>query len=97
LSYLSGGRSFALVWFDLVVVRCGDQYFELEVDVEVSVERITHCAGLERSANVFSTAVASWNGVGCVGCSSLHELTMSCNYISLVVVVTCIVMNVEFL
>jgi hypothetical protein len=54
-------------------------------------------ARLERSANVFSTAVASLNGGGCVGCYALCELTMFCNSTSQVVVVTHIVTNAEFL
>ena len=49
---------------------------------------------LDRKSNVFSTAVAS---CGCVGFFALCELTMSCNYISQVVVVKRIFMNVEFL
>ena len=54
-------------------------------------------AKLERSANVFLTAMASLNGGGCVGCFALHELMMSCTYISQVVMVMPIVMDVEFL
>ena len=41
------------------------------------------------------TTVAS-NGVGCVGCIALHELRL-CSYISHVVLVTRIVMDIEFL
>jgi hypothetical protein len=54
-------------------------------------------AKLERSANVFLTAMASLNGGGCVGCFALHGLMMSCNHVSQVVVVMRIVMDVEFL
>jgi hypothetical protein len=54
-------------------------------------------AKLERSANVFWTAMASLKGGGCVGCFALHELMTSCSYISQVVVVMRIVMDVEFL
>lgn len=54
-------------------------------------------ARLERSANMFSTAVASLSGGGCVGSSALCELTMSCSSMSQVVVVTRIVTNAKFL
>jgi hypothetical protein len=50
---------------------------------------------LERSANVFWTAMASLNGGGCVGYFALHELMTSCSYIPQVVVVMRIVMDVD--
>ena len=39
-------------------------------------------ARLERSGIVFSTALASGNGGGCIGCSGLCDVMMSCNYMS---------------
>lgn len=46
LSYLSSGRLFVVVCFDLVMVGCGDQFFELELDMEASAERKAHSVGL---------------------------------------------------
>ena len=57
---------------DLVVVRCGDQSFELDLDVEVSVERKAHCVG---QVGEERQCVLDWNVGGCVGCCALHELT----------------------
>jgi hypothetical protein len=54
---------------DLVVVRCGDQSFELELDMEVSAETKVHCVGQVREECQF---VLDWNRVGCVGCYDLH-------------------------
>ena len=79
---------------DLVVVRCSDQSFELDLDVEVSVERKANCVG---QVGEECQCVLDWNGGGCVGCCALHELTVSCTYMSQVVVVTCIVTNAKFL
>ena len=45
LSCLSRGRSFVVAWFDLVVEMCGDQSFELELDMEVSAKWKAHCTG----------------------------------------------------
>ena len=54
-------------------------------------------ARFERSANVFSTAMASLNGGGCVGSFSLRELMMSCSHMFQVVVVICIAKGVKFI
>ena len=54
-------------------------------------------ARLERSTNVVSTAMASLNRSGCVGYSTLHELILSCSFVSQVVVVMCIVTDAKFL
>ena len=50
-------------------------------------------ARLESSGIVFSTAVASGNGGGCIGCSGLCNVIMSCSFICQVVVVTRIFTN----
>ena len=56
------------------MVQRFNQSFELELDMEVSVEkkRIV-LARSERIVNVFWIVMASSNGGGAVGCSALHK------------------------
>ena len=50
-------------------------------------------ARVERSAVVFLTEEAFGNGGGCMGCSDLSNVMMSCSYICQVVVVMRILPN----
>jgi hypothetical protein len=50
------------------VVRCGDQSFELKLDMEVSAETKAHCVG---QVGEECQCVLDKNGGGCVGCYDL--------------------------
>ena len=66
--------------------------------MEVSAERKANCVTQVRDERQYVIDCGGFSERGgCAGCPALHELIMSCSYISDVVVVMRIVMGDEFL